>query len=281
MEIKLNQYTLPVLCGIVSSITYAILYFTSNSPQKTKQGDGSSQSKDTDELDSEDEDIEYLFQKSKLRKDSVHLAKHKRKSSNESTTLSNTALNGQQRFNNKDDDESDSSLTDYQIESLKTRKDSLHLTKLQRHPLSQKTSYGQNVLDGETLIPNGTQGNTESSNHENNDEFETNGPAQLLQERIERSKRNKKGAGGRRATIAFADELQATLAEHLKTCETTEDKHAENGLLSPGINSLDVKPILKQHVNGETESMLVVILRIGCKPILNFPIILFNLYIVL
>ena len=94
-------------------------------------------------------------------------------------------------------------------------------------------------------------------------------------------KRNKKGAGGRRATIAFADELQATLAEHLKTCETTEDKHAENGLLSPGINSLDVKPILKQHVNGETESMLVVILRIGCKPIFNFPIILFNLYIVL
>ena len=256
MEIKLNHYTLPVLCGVVSSITYAILYFTSNPSKKTKQRANSSHSIDTDESNSEDEDTEYLIQKSKLRKDSVHLAKNKRKASNEETIHRNGVLKVNQMLD-EDDVESDSSAIDYEIESLKTRKDSLHLTKLQRHPLCEKTSHEHNVLDEDNLILNVSRGTTKYSNHDENDELETNDPAQLLQERIERSKRNKKGAGGRRATIAFADELQATLAEHLKSHETTEDKHEENGLLSPSMNSSDVKPILKPHTNGEIGGMFV------------------------
>ena len=35
MEIKLNQYTLPLLCGLVSSITYAIIRYTIE--QKTQK----------------------------------------------------------------------------------------------------------------------------------------------------------------------------------------------------------------------------------------------------
>ena len=255
MEIKLNHYTFPVLCGVVSSITYAILYFTSNTSKKTKHA-SSSQSIDTDESNDDDEDTEYLNKKSKLRKDSVYLAKNKRKASNEDTIHSNGVLNVNQMFDT-DDVESDSSAIGYEIESLKTKRDSLHLTKLQRHPLCEKTSHGHNILNEDNSILNVAQGTTKYSNHDELDEFEISDPAQLLQQRIERSKRNKKGAGGRRATIAFADELQATLAEHLKSHEATEDKHEENSLLSPYINSSDVKPILKPHTNGETGSMFV------------------------
>ena len=101
---------------------------------------------------------------------------------------------------------------------------------------------------------------TKNSIHDQDDDFESNDPAHLLQERIERSKRSKKGACGRRATIAFADELQVTLADHLKTFDTTEDKPTNNALLSPVINTSDKKPILKQHVYDDDESKL----RVSC-----------------
>ena len=139
MEIKLNHYTLPVLCGIVSSITYAILYFSSESFQKAQKSKGSNKTKVSDESSSEDDsDNQYYTQMSKQRKDSVHLAKHKRKLSSEKA--SNDALDSKEKFDNDDDDddESDSSTENCKFQSLKTRKDSLHLS-----PLSRTSSNGK------------------------------------------------------------------------------------------------------------------------------------------
>ena len=260
MEIKLNHYTLPVLCGIVSSITYAILYFSSESFQKAKNSKGPSKTKVSDDLSSDDDsDTEYHMHMSRLRKDSVHLAKHKRKLSNEKS--SNEALDSKEILNNDEDDESDSSTENCKFKSLKTRKDSLHLTPLSRTSSNGKTFNRRDVYDQGNLNWDVSQGNAKNSNHDQEDDFETNDPAQLLQERINRSKRNKKGAGGRRATIAFADELQATLADHLKTFDTTEDKPANNALLSPAIDTSDKKPILKQYDYDDDESKLRVICR--------------------
>ena len=255
MEIKLNHYTLPVLCGIVSSITYAILYFSSESFQKARKPKGSGKTKAYDELGSEDDsDTEYYTQMSRQRKDSVHLAKHKRKLSSEKT--SNDALDAIEKSGNDEDDESDSSTENCKFQNLKTRKDSLRLTSLSRTSSNGKASNKKDVYDQENLNWDVSQGNAKNSYHDQDDDFESNDPAQLLQERIERSKRNKKGAGGRRATIAFADELQATLADHLKSFDTTEDKPSDNALLSPAINTSDKKPILKQHVYDDDEIKL-------------------------
>ena len=88
----------------------------------------------------------------------------------------------------------------------------MHLTPLSRTSSNGKASNRKDVYGQENLNWDVSQGNIKNSNHDQDDDFETNDPAQLLQDRINRSKRNKKGAGGRRATIAFADELQATLA---------------------------------------------------------------------
>ena len=107
---------------------------------------------------------------------------------------------------------------------------------------------------------------TKNSIHDQDDDFESNDPAHLLQERIERSKKSKKGACGRRATIAFADELQATLADHLKTFDTTEDKPTNNALLSPVINTSDEKPILKQHGDGiQVYDRYMMMTKVSCE----------------
>ena len=254
MEIKLNQYTLPVLCGIVSSITYAALYLTSSSFQKPNSGKGSKKRKVKDEFCSEEDstDTEYFSKKSMQRKDSVHLAKYKRKLSNEKQGA-NSSQNNKNGLNNDDDDGSDSSISDCNIQSLQTRKDSLHLTKLHHSSSNETASRKYKESDKEVLNWVTTHGNEKDSNHAEDDDFEINDPAQLLQERIERSKRNKKGAGGRRATIAFADELQATLVDHLKSFEShAEDNQGENSFLSP--SSITSKPILKQHINDYIES---------------------------
>ena len=271
MEIKLNHYTLPVLCGVVSSITIAVLYLTSSSFQKPNSGKSSKKRKVKDEFCSEDDstDTEYLTKKSTQRTDSVHLAKCKRKLSNEKQGA-NDSQNNKYELNNDNNDESDSSISDCNNHSLQTRKDSLHLTKLHRSSSNETTSRKYKESDKEVLKWVTTHGNEKDSNHAEDDDFEINDPAQLLQERIERSKRNKKGAGGRRATIAFADELQATLADHLKSFEShAEDNHGENSLLSP--SSITSKPILKQHINDYIESTF----RIKYEKYLN----IFNLHL--
>ena len=254
MEIKLNHYTLPVLCGLVSSITYAVLYLTSSSSKNPKLERSSKKRKVKDEFCSEEDstDTEYLTKKSMQRKDSVHLAKYKKKLSNEKQRV-NSSQSNKNGLDNDDDDESDSSISDCNIQSLQTRKDSLHLTKLHRSSSNETASRKFKESDKEALDWVAAHGNEKDSNHAEDDDFEINDPALLLQERIERSKRNKKGAGGRRATIAFADELQATLADHLKSFEShAEDNHGENSLLSP--SSITSKPILKQHINDYIES---------------------------
>ena len=67
---------------------------------------------------------------SKQRKDSVHLAKHKRNSSNEKA--SNDAWDSKEKMENDEDDDSDSSTENCKFQSSKTRKDSLRLTSLSR-----------------------------------------------------------------------------------------------------------------------------------------------------
>ena len=204
MEIKLNQFTLPLLCSLVSTFTYAIICYTlerskhhSGEPKKQKKRPVIHEEEYTD--DDEDAEPEFFARKSKLRKDSLYLAKTKRKTSGDEIQHSKKA-------------------SDYNVEA---------------------DIYPEEHSDNDL------------------DDNESEDPAHLLQERIKRSKKNKPGTGGRRGTIAFADELQATLADHFKaTCDPCPEKQNCNGSQQAPEekkqhhaktieSSLEVKPILK------------------------------------
>ena len=211
MEIKLNQYTLPLLCGLVSSVTYAIIRYTIQPKTqnfKEKKGQNNSMKDESEEGDTDSSETEYMIQKSLTRKDSIdaiYLAKHKRKISESQDEI---------ECNNDPYDK-----------------------KIKEDTLTESTKYEEYDCD----------------------ESEENNPAQMLHERIERSKLNSSGTGARRGTIAFADELQATLADHFKHSDSSVDKSGCNAILNKdGIDknetnmisaepASDIKPILKQQ----------------------------------
>ena len=176
MEIKLNHYTLLLLCGLVSGVTFAIILLTiycvkentRSSKKKTKtENDNGEYEDDTEEY----EDTNYCIQKSKDRKDSIDLARKKIQPSeaNEEVQYTND-------YNNDDIEE------DAQYDE---RKDN-------------QWKYRDEGPENFT-------------------------PAQMLEERIERSRKSNCGSGGRRGTIAFADELQDTLADHFKQIASYPD----------------------------------------------------------
>ena len=210
MEIKLNQYTLPLMCSLVSAFTYAIIVYTNDrlnrtstdSEKRKKHGKKDVDHKDNDEYQS---DKSFAKPWAKKRKDSLYLAKLKRRTSNE---------------------EEEFTVEDY----------------------------------------NDDKGENESSfdGHEK-DEYDSDDPAGFLQSRIQRSEQNNRAAGERRGTIAFADELQATLGDHFKTlADSSEEKKKKSGCqdihcnhkntqITNGDGMLnDMKPILKQLPGSET-----------------------------
>ena len=203
MEIKLNQYTLPLMCSLVSAFTYAIIYYTndrlnrtSTDPEKQKKHS----KKDVDHNEHEECQSDKLIAKpwAKKRKDSLYLAKLRRRTSNE-------------------EEES----------------------KVEDHDTDQGENEGS--FDGNEK-----------------DEYDSDDPAGFLQSRIERSEQNNRAVGERRGTIAFADELQATLGDHFKTlsdssgekknnskCQDIDCNH-KNTQMTNGNDLLNnIKPILK------------------------------------
>ena len=135
----------------------------------------------------------------------------------------------------------------------KKRKDSLYLAKLKRRTSNEEEEF--NVEDY-----NDDLGENESSFDGNEkDQYDSDDPAGFLQSRIERSEQNNRAAGERRGTIAFADELQATLGDHFKTlADSSEEKKKKSGCQDIVCNHKntrmtndndmlnDIKPILKQ-----------------------------------
>ena len=210
MEIKLNQYTLPLMCSLVSAFTYAIIVYTNdrlnrtstNSEKRKKRSKKDEDHKEPDECQSDK-----LFAKpwAKKRKDSLYLAKLKRRTSNE-----------EEEFNVED--------------------------------------YNDDLGENESPF-NGNE----------KDEYDSDDPAGFLQSRIQRSEQNNRAAGERRGTIAFADELQATLGDHFKSlADSSEDKKNKSGCqdtvcnhkntqMTNGNDMLnDIKPILKPLPGGDT-----------------------------
>ena len=204
MEIKLNQYTLPLMCSLVSAFTYAIIVYTNDrlnrtstdSEKRKKHGKKDVDHKDNDEYQS---DKSFAKPWAKKRKDSLYLAKLKRRTSNE-----------EEEFNVED--------------------------------------YDNDQGENETSFDSNEKG-----------EYDSDDPAGFLQSRIERSEQNNRAAGERRGTIAFADELQATLGDHFKTlADSSEEKKKKSGCrdidcnhkntqMTNGNDMLnDIKPILKQ-----------------------------------
>ena len=206
MEIKLNQYTLPLMCSLVSAFTYAIIFYTNDRLNRTSTDSGKRKKqskKDEDHKEHEECQSDKLFAKpwAKKRKDSLYLAKLKRRTSN---------------------DEEELKVEDYD------------------------NDQGEN----ETSF---------DSNEKN--EYDSDDPAGFLQSRIQRSEQNNRAAGERRGTIAFADELQATLGDHFKTLsESSGDKKNNRGCQDIDCNHKDtqndmlndIKPILKQLPGSDT-----------------------------
>ena len=206
MEIKLNQYTLPLMCSLVSAFTYAIIFLTNDRLERTSTNSEKRKKyskKDEDHKEHEECQSDKSFEKpwAKKRKDSLYLAKLKRRTSNE-----------EEEFKVEDHD----------------------------------NDQGEN----ETSF---------DSNEKN--EYDSDDPAGFLQSRIQRSEQNNRAAGERRGTIAFADELQATLGDHFKTladssgqkknnmgCQDIDCNHkdTQNDMLN------DIKPILKQLPGSDT-----------------------------
>ena len=206
MEIKLNQYTLPLMCSLVSAFTYAIIFYTNDRMNRTSTDSEKRKKqckKDVDHKDHEEYQSDKLFEKPwvKKRKDSLYLAKLKRRTSN---------------------DEEELKVEDYD------------------------NDQGEN----ETSFDSNEKG-----------EYDNDDPAGFLQSRIQRSEQNNRAAGERRGTIAFADELQATLGDHFKTLsESSGEKKNNRGCQDIDCNHKDtqndmindVKPILKQLPGSDT-----------------------------
>ena len=88
MEIKLNQYTLPLMCSLVSAFTYAIIFLTNDRLERTSTNSEKRKKhskKDEDHKEHEECQSDKSFEKpwAKKRKDSLYLAKLKRRTSNE------------------------------------------------------------------------------------------------------------------------------------------------------------------------------------------------------
>ena len=197
------------MCSLVSAFTYAIIFYTKDRLNRTSTDSGKRKKgskKDEDHKEHEECQSDKLFAKpwAKKRKDSLYLAKLKRRTSNE---------------------EEEFTVEDY----------------------------------------NDDKGENESSfdGHEK-DEYDSDDPAGFLQSRIQRSEQNNRAAGERRGTIAFADELQATLGDHFKTLsDSSEEKKNNSGCqdihcnhknteMTNGNHMLnDIKPILKQLPGGD------------------------------
>ena len=206
MEIKLNQYTLPLMCSLVSAFTYAIIFYTNDRLNRTSTDSEKRKKqskKDEDHKEHEECQPDKLFAKpwAKKRKDSLYLAKLKRRTSN---------------------DEEELKVEDYD------------------------NDQGEN----ETSFDSNEKG-----------EYDNDDPAGFLQSRIQRSEQNNRAAGERRGTIAFADELQATLGDHFKTLsESSGDKKNNRGCQDIDCNHKDtqndmlndIKPILKQLPGSDT-----------------------------
>ena len=194
MEIKLNQYTLPLLCSLVSAVTYIIIYCTKTNGhgEEGRAGKVHGQSEDSnDEDESDNSEPNYYIQQARGRRDSV-VVHRRRLSSGGGDMVSNiAAANDTKLFNESDSEESD--------------------------------KY---------------------------DEFETDDPAQLLEARQKRSRQpSGGGAGGRRGTIAFEDELRATIKKNLsveRDCNVVDgiDKSQQKCATST-ISTLEPKSILK------------------------------------
>ena len=151
-----------------------------------------------------------------------------------------------------DEDEYEDEDTDYYVQKLNNRKCSIHLTKQKRKRSrsNEEVPYTNNEPNEEVLYTN----DYNNSGIKNDEWSENFNPAQMLEERIERSRKSNGGSGGRRGTIAFADELQDTLADLCKqmpSCPninvdgTEENRQCEQTMDS----SSDIKSILKQHSN--------------------------------
>ena len=180
MEIKLNQYTLPLLCSLVSAVTYIIICRIKQNDhgEKGKAAKAQHQDKDSDE---EDEYDNYINLDRKARKDSVRI--HKTRLSGDE----NTAANNLKLLNE---------------------------------------SY--------------------SSEYNKDDEDENDDPAQMLEERQKRCRQL--GAGGRRGTIAFEDELRATIKKDLKA--------EEDGILVNGIDKTTEEAAAFSTSSSEPKSIL-------------------------
>ena len=141
----------------------------------------------------------------------------------------------------------------------KKRKDSLYLAKLKRRTSNEEEEFKAEDYDND-------QGENETSFDSNEKgEYDNDDPAGFLQSRIARSEQNNRAAGERRGTIAFADELQATLGDHFKDlADSSEEKKNNSGChdihcnhknthLKGGNEMLnDMKPILKQLPVSDT-----------------------------
>ena len=206
MEIKLNQYTLPLMCSLVSAFTYAIIFLTNDRLDRTS-----------------------------------------------------TSSEKREKHSKKDEDhkEHEECQSDKSFEKpwLKKRKDSLYLAKLKRRTSNEEEEFKVEDYDND-------QGENETSFDSNEkNEYDSDDPAGFLQSRIQRSEQNNRAAGERRGTIAFADELQATLGDHFKTLsESSGEKKNNRGCQDIDCNHKDtqndmlndVKPILKQLPGSDT-----------------------------
>ena len=113
MEIKLNQYTLPLLCSLVSAVTYIIIYCIKENDhgEKAKAAKIHHQNEDSDEEDEYDNSVpnEYINLDRKARKDSVNI--HKSRLLGEEDVVGNVSANALKLLNenysneyNKDDE---------------------------------------------------------------------------------------------------------------------------------------------------------------------------------
>ena len=190
------------MCSLVSAFTYAIIYCTNERLNRTSN-------------DSE--------KRKKHRKKDLHHKEH-------------------------EECQSDKSEKPW----AKKRKDSLYLAKLRRRTSNEEEEFNVEGYDND-------QGGNESSLNDNEkNEYDDDDPAGFLQSRIQRSEQNNRAAGERRGTIAFADELQATLGDHFKALSDSSEEKKNNS----GCQDIDCNHKNTQTTNGD--DMLN-----GIKPILK------------
>ena len=200
MEIKLNQYTLALLCALISYITYIIIKVCGN-PNNKIQKECSWQTRTERDKDEE------VYEEDEEEEEEDDTGGYEEEEDEDTSDI-------------HDNKEPEDDITQY----LK-RKDSIHVTRKRR--LSEMTQLDETEEDkerddsrNERVLENEDPEHITSNNHKRSNGFS------LLEERVERSRKiwgsrrsrkkkeersRKNGPQQQRDVIAFEDELQAAL----------------------------------------------------------------------